>query len=134
MEEEEIDTLYLIDDDEVFLFLTEKIVAYSNKVKNIQTFKNGYEAIEHLKSVKDQPENLPDVIFLDISMPVMDGWNFLEEYKNFNDSFGKKIYVYIITSSIDPKDYEKARSVNEVTDFIIKPVTKEKFQELVKQL
>ncbi|OPZ98603.1 MAG: hypothetical protein BWY70_01181 [Bacteroidetes bacterium ADurb.Bin408] len=67
-------------------------------------------------------------------MPVMDGWEFLEEYIMLQPKLEKKITIYIISSSINPRDIERASTINAVTDFIIKPVTREKFTEIIKQL
>ena len=77
-------------------------------------------------------ELLPQIILLDLSMPIMDGWGFLEEYKLLILAIGKKITLYIVTSSISPHDIERAKNINAVSDYIIKPVTKEKFAGIIK--
>lgn len=131
---ESIDTLCIVDDDSVFQFITQKVVEKTRLVRNIKVFSNGLEAIEFLKSVREDPEALPDVILLDLAMPVLNGWDFLEEYVALRPSLGKQIVLYIVSSSIDPKDIERARSISEVTDFIIKPVTRDKFVAMVEGL
>ena len=74
------------------------------------------------------------MIFLDLFMPVMNGWNFLEEYILLKPYLKKKITIYIISSSIDPVDIKRAKSISEVSDYIIKPITRSKFLEAVKEL
>lgn len=77
---------------------------------------------------------LPDIIFLDLSMPVLDGWGVLEEYIKLKPRFGKKITLYIISSSVSPQDHERARHYNDVSDFIIKPMSTDKFIDIIKNL
>ena len=129
-----IDTLCLVDDDSIFQFLTSEVIKSTDLVDRIELFSNGYEAIEFLKSVQDRSEELPEVIFLDLFMPVMDGWNFLEEYILLKPKLTKKITIYIVSSSIDPVDIKRAKAITEVTDYIIKPITKDKFISTIRNL
>ncbi len=129
-----INTLYLVDDDDIFQFLTRRIIEETRLVGEIKVFSNGLRALEFLKSVQDTPEALPEIILLDLSMPVMDGWDFLEEYIMLRPFLGKKINIYVVSSSITPSDIQRAQSISEVTDYIIKPVTIEKFAEIVRSL
>jgi CheY-like chemotaxis protein len=129
-----IKNLLLIDDDEIFTFMTKKIIEKTNLTEQIKVFGNGKEAISFLDSVAGEPHLLPEVIFLDLSMPVLDGWGFLEEYIRLKPKFGKKIILYIISSSVSPQDHERAKSYNDVSDFIIKPMTREKFIDIIKNL
>ena len=82
----------------------------------------------------DNIESLPDIILLDLSMPIMDGWQFLDEFVKINPKIGKKITVFICSSSISPDDVARAKSINAVSDFIIKPMTKDKLIEIIKNL
>lgn len=129
-----VKNLLLIDDDEIFTFMTKKIIERTNLAEQIKIFENGKDAIDFLKSVVNKLELLPEVIFLDLSMPVMDGWGFLEEYILLKPKFGKKITLYIISSSVSPRDHERAKTYSEVSDFIIKPMSKEKFIDIIKNL
>jgi len=129
-----VKNLLLIDDDEIFTFMTKRIIEKTNLAEQIKIFVNGKEAIDFLTSVSGKPELLPEIIFLDLSMPILDGWGFLEEYILLKPKFGKKITLYIISSSVSPKDHERAKSYSEVSDFIIKPMSKEKFIDIVKNL
>ena len=122
-----IDNLILVEDDEVFAYLTTKIIKETNLVEQIKIFGDGNSAITYLKGIADKNELLPDLILLDLNMPILDGWGFLDEFISYKSNFGKKITIYIMTSSISPHDVERSKKISEVSDFIVKPVTKEKF-------
>lgn len=126
--------LTLVDDDEVFVFLTTRMLEKYQLVDLIKIFDNGYEALVFIKENRDNIESLPDIILLDLSMPIMDGWQFLDEFVKINPKIGKKITVFICSSSISPDDVARAKAINAVSDFIIKPMTKEKLIEMLKNL
>lgn len=85
---------------------------------------NGKEAIEAIRAGK------ADVMFLDLNMPVMDGWEFLNEFIKIKNNLNKKITLYVVSSSIDPRDLERAKSFNLVTDYLIKPIELKKFEKI----
>ena len=126
--------LTLVDDDDVFVFLTKRMLEKYKLVDLIKIFDNGYDALVYINENLNNIEALPDIILLDLSMPIMDGWQFLQEYVKINPKIGKKITIYICSSSISPDDVTRAKTINEVSDFIIKPVTKEKLMEMLKNL
>lgn len=128
-----INTLYLVDDDDIFQVLASEVIQSAKLVNQIKVFSNGSDAIEFLKSIQEQPEELPELIFLDLFMPVLDGWGFLEEFTKLKPKLSKKITIYIVSSSIDPLDIQRARSISEVTDYIVKPITRVKFLESIKE-
>ncbi len=127
-------TLSIIDDDQIFVFLTKKVIQQTNLINLIKVFGNGLEAINFLKENIDNPASLPEIILLDLSMPIMDGWEFLEEYLLLLPNISRQITIYIVSSSVSPFDIVRAKSISAVTDFIIKPITKEKLIEIVKTL
>lgn len=126
--------LTLVDDDDVFVFLTTRLLDKYKLVDLIKIFDNGYDALVFIKENLGNIEVLPDIILLDLSMPIMDGWQFLDEYVKINPKIGKKITIFICSSSISPDDVSRAKSINAVSDFIIKPMTKEKLIEMIKNL
>jgi CheY-like chemotaxis protein len=123
--------IILIDDDEIFVFLTKKAIEVTNTFDVLNVFKNGLEAINFLKEYINKPDDLPEVILLDINMPIMDGWQFLDEYKSIKPKLLRKIIIYIVSSSISPLDLARAKKISDVSDYIIKPITKEKLIDLV---
>jgi CheY-like chemotaxis protein len=123
--------VFLIDDDDVFVFLTKKIIERSEADIQLSVFQNGQEAIDYLRGAAEKVELLPDIILLDLNMPVMDGWEFLKVYKTFNLAQKKHIELYIVTSSISPYEVERAKSIEEVQEFIVKPIGKEKFKDII---
>jgi len=126
--------LILIDDDEIVVYLTKRLVAETNLVKLTQVFSNGKSAIDYLNENADNADSLPEIIFLDLFMPIMDGWDFLEEYIMLKPKLHKQITIYIITSSVSPEDITRAKSYSEVSDYIVKPITKESFIAVLKKL
>jgi CheY-like chemotaxis protein len=126
-----IKNVCLIDDDKIFQYLTHRIITDTHLIKDIEMFSNGLDALHYLESVSDDKKKLPDVILLDLFMPVMDGWGFLKEYVDLQSKLAKKIPIYIISSSIDPIDIQKSKSINSVIDFIVKPMTKEVFMQIM---
>lgn len=130
----QVKTLTLIDDDDIFVFLTKKVVEQTNLVDLIKVFGNGLDAINFLKENRYDVDVLPEIILLDLSMPIMNGWQFLEEYTKLNPTIGKKITIYICSSSISHDDITRAKAINEVSDYIIKPITKNKLIDVIKKL
>lgn len=126
-----IELLALVDDDDTFVFITKRIIEKTDCVKEIKVFGNGLDALNYLKENLNSEYNLPEIIFLDLSMPIMDGWQFLDEFTSLESKRTSKIIIYICSSSISPHDIMKAKRMSAVTDFIIKPVTKDKFTEIV---
>lgn len=117
-----IDIACIIDDDQIYVFGLKKLINLHNFCDNILVFKNGAEALKYMKPLLGSSDELPDVILLDINMPVMDGWQFLDEFTKIKPQLKKKITIYMVSSSIDEADLQKAQTYEDVTDFIVKPV------------
>lgn len=126
--------VYLIDDDDIYVFLTKKTILKVRQDVDVEVFSDGLQAMTHLRAIQNQPELLPDVIFLDLNMPVMDGWGFLKEYQELAPGFARKNELYIVSSSISPHEMERSKSIPVVSEFIIKPLVKEKFLEIIGKL
>lgn len=129
----EVDSLCIIDDDTIYQFLTTEIIKQTNRVKSFLIFNNGLEAITFLKN-NTEKTLLPDIILLDLNMPIMNGWEFLTEYIAICPQLDKKISLYVVSSSIAPSDISKAKEINEVSDFIIKPITEKTFISMIESL
>lgn len=121
----------LIDDDQVYLFAATKTIEATGLAGSVEVCTNGLDAIEYLQKVIGSSGKLPDVIFIDINMPVMDGWEFLEEYKTLAKQINSPIKIYILSSSVDKNDIMRSKEYNSVIDYVVKPVYKEKFSEIL---
>jgi CheY-like chemotaxis protein len=124
----------LVDDDKVFQLTASRTIKAAQLTDKILQFENGEDALAYLKNHATDSTTLPDYIFLDINMPFVDGWMFLDDYAHFKTNLSKPILIYMVSSSIDPRDLDRARSNENVREYIIKPVTREKFIELLKQV
>ncbi|GAA4277128.1 response regulator [Aquimarina mytili] len=127
-----IDIACIIDDDPIFIFGMKKIMKLIDFCKSLMVFRDGEEALNNLKAIISANEKLPDVILLDLNMPVLDGWQFLEEFVKIPCE--KKIIIYIVSSSVDPQDILRAKSYELVSDYIVKPVTVEKLKNVLSDL
>jgi CheY-like chemotaxis protein len=122
--------ILLIDDDWITNMINEKLLRIS-VVCEINAFVNPEEALDYIKQCAHaKPQELPDVIFLDINMPQMDGWEFLTEFEKLPEHVQKKSNVWMLTSSISPDDIEKSKIYESVKDFVSKPLTTNKINEL----
>ena len=132
-----LDTILFIDDDTITLMLCKMVISKSLFSKEIVTAKNGEEALQYFNTLKQANTNphlsKPQLIFLDLNMPVMSGWEFLDsfstpEYSEFNNT-----KVIILSSTIDPEDLEKSNKYPMVIDFLSKPISKEML-EYIKEI
>ena len=121
----------IIDDDEMYVNLITKIIDVKKLSRNLLVFRNGKQALDYfiaaLKNLKNQ--GIPQVILLDLNMPVMDGWQFLTALSEQNLDNLKNTTIYIVSSSINSSDIERSKAIQQVSDFLIKPVN---FDELEK--
>jgi CheY-like chemotaxis protein len=97
-------------------------------------FSDGEEALDFMLDNLHNDKELPDVIFLDIDMPIMDGFQFMEEYIKIKPKLGKKITIYMVSSSVDPVDIERAKKISDITDYMVKPVTHDQLKHIVGDL
>lgn len=129
-----LDKILCIDDDPITLLLCKKVLIKAEFSKEINFLSNGEEAIRYFDELKIENKNFanaPSLIFLDLNMPIMNGWEFL-------DIFSKKDYyiefpntkVIVLSSTIDPKDLNKSKSYPMVIGFLSKPITKEMLETI----
>ena len=131
---EKLLVICIVDDDDIYKFTLNKTIESQNFANKIMMFSDGEEAIDFLSDNLNDPNNLPDVIFLDINMPIMDGFEFMEEYIKIKPYVGKKIIIYMVTSSIDPIDIERSKAISEISDYIVKPIDAKQLAEIVENL
>ncbi|CAD0009885.1 response regulator [Flavobacterium chungangense] len=129
----------LIDDDFATNFINKKIVQKANITEHIQVALNGKEAIDYLcnKGKFESQETInpqPQLVFLDINMPVMDGWEFIKSYKNLvSDERKKEIRIIMLTSSFNPADKAKADTIEEIADYRQKTLNVAMLHEVIKK-
>ncbi len=126
-----IDVTCIIDDDPIFSYGVQKIMEHEKFCFSFLIYKDGKEALDGLLEILRDKKKVPDLILLDLNMPIMDGWQFLDEFIKIDPP--KEISIFIVSSSIDPADHEKARSYDIVGDFIVKPVTIKDIQAMMSQ-
>lgn len=115
----------LIDDNDVDNYISQHILQKHNLAETIIAKTSAIDALEHLDSIKDAPDKFPDIIFLDIRMPVMDGFGFLENFMKYPDAVKNKCRIFMLTSSQDPKDIERATANPHVKKYFNKPLNDE---------
>ncbi len=128
-------SILLVDDDEVYLFVTKKILNNLSEDILINSFTDGEQAIEYINLCLEKSVELPEVILLDINMPFMDGWGFLSEFKKMKPALtDQDVSIFMVTSSNDPNDIKKAHDFEEITGYVIKPVLEDKLTEILTEV
>jgi len=120
---------YIIDDDAIFVFVAKKLLEKHQNFGKIIDFRDGNEAIEVLFNEKAEK---PCIIFLDLNMPLLDGWQFLDKLQEAE--FKNDLNVFIMSSSIDANDIQKSKEYSVVKDFISKPINHDKLDSIINSL
>jgi len=120
----------LVEDDPITIMVCDRIIKMTSFAEKVTSCENGKIAIDYLMSIKESGP-LPNIIFLDINMPVMNGWDFLEEFEKVQSGFSQLPRIYLLSSTVDPEDYKKAKSFALVQDFISKPLSREALANIV---
>lgn len=118
-------TIWVIDDDPIYQIITNKMIKKSELFFNVLTFKNGKEAIDEFKNKLEKKDLLPNILLLDINMPVMDGWEFMDEMLELKNEIHEKINIYIVSSSIAIEDKNKSKKYPKIVDYLVKPINNE---------
>ncbi|MCM8571071.1 response regulator [Gramella jeungdoensis] len=122
--------LYVVDDDDIFQFMVKRSIKALDQNIEVITYTDGQEAINGLK--KDcKTCHIPDIILLDINMPIMDGWQFLDFYDQLKYKIDKDISIYIVSSSANPEDIHKAREMNDLSGYITKPMSRNELKNII---
>ncbi|WP_103071327.1 response regulator [Aquimarina sediminis] len=127
-----LNMIMLVDDDSNTNLYNEYIINRLDIFKNIKIFQNGKRALEFLITQDDNGKfPQPEIIFLDINMPVMNGWEFLDEYKELTKEQQAQILIAMLTSSMNTEDSQKALSSGVVKEYIHKPLIEERIKEII---
>ena len=124
----------VIDDDPVNNTIVQKLAEFSSLAEEVLTFVSAVDGLDFIQQAIDQKRTPPEAIFLDINMPIVNGWGFLESFQAMNiDQYLDQVSIYMLTSSSEQSDINKAKQYKSVTDYIVKPISVQKLREIRKQ-
>jgi len=124
----------VIDDNEIDRYIANRNITRYAFAEEVITMESSRAALNFLESLKDTPELLPQLIFLDIRMPEIDGFGFLEEYEKLSDTVKQNCIIMMLTTSLNPSDHERAKNNQYVNRFLNKPLDKEKIDSLISDM
>jgi len=125
-----IESVFLIDDSELDNFVSRNVIQQAKYSNNIMDFLFAGNALDFLRSIESDQEDIPNVIFLDINMPVINGFEFLKEFETLPGPVRKKAKIVILSSSLNPSDIEKTTASPYVIKYLNKPLSVQKLKEL----
>src|SRR5688572_6747168 len=123
--------IMLIDDNPDDNFFHERLIRKHGRADVVVAKQSGEEALAYLRAKSEHEDKHPDIIFLDINMPGMNGWEFLDVYRQLEEHLRSKVMVVMLTTSENPDDYKRAAAYNLVSDFRSKPLTVEMLDEIL---
>ncbi len=129
-----VNTSCIIDDDPIFVYGTKRIMKEIDFCNTILEYSNGQDAIEGLTELLKDGKELPKVIFLDLNMPIMNGWEFLEDFVNIPHPFKDQVIIYILSSSVDPRDLTRIRHYESVSNYILKPISSKDLKNVLDKI
>ena len=130
MEEHRLDLVMLVDDNETDNFISKRIIEITDFASDVIIKSSGKSALEYIGAHRNDPDKLPDLIFLDINMPIVDGFVFLYEFEKFSNLVKNKCKVIILSSSDNKRDIDKIVNNENVIKFITKPLTETALEEI----
>jgi len=123
-------TICIVDDDPLFQYVTKRMIDKVLSNYHLLQFTDGGQAIEYIRENLEHAENLPQLVFLDINMPGMNGWQFLEEFRSLQSDNYLPV-IYMASSSTDSTDINKAKTYEELFGYIVKPISREELAEIL---
>ncbi len=124
----------IIDDDHIYQFTCKHIISSLKLSIELESFQDGEDALDYFKTNKSNSVHLPINLLLDINMPKVDGWAFLEAFKEIHNRLTKKVKIYLVSSSIDESDTLRASEIPLLSGYIFKPMSKEKILKVLNAL
>lgn len=132
MSDVRLGVVMLVDDNEIDSFINKKVIEFSDLCERTVSMASGREAIDYLEAAADN--DLPDLIFLDLNMPIIDGFKFLLEFSKMKDNIRSKASIVVLTSSDNLRDKEKIGANHDVLYFLSKPLNEEKLEAVKEKL
>lgn len=126
--------LAIIDDDEMYVLAIKKLIEGVQLTDRTVYFENGKLALNYLDQCIYQLHLLPELILLDLNMPETNGWQFIKEFRKLKTKIDKKITIYMISSTVNEDEIHRAKGIEEITDFICKPVTMRTLSKILSEI
>jgi len=123
MKEKFINCVLLVDDDKATNFFNKRIALKNNQFDHVNSVQSGKEALLYLEDARKKLVPKPELIFLDVNMPAMNGWEFLEQFSKLDDEIKENVKIIMLTTSTNPKDLETSKNIESVNDFVNKPLS-----------
>lgn len=125
--------IYIVDDDPIHRLLMNKLFARQPMPYQLEFFENGQKAIDALQSAinGEADKSIPDLILLDIEMPILNGWQFMDNYQSLDEVVKENIDLYMVSSSFSDEDQERVKHYPDVKNYIVKPIRLERIVELL---
>ncbi|NNG09794.1 MAG: response regulator [Arenibacter sp.] len=121
----------IIDDDPISVFGIKRSMKETNFSDDVVVYTNGQDALDGLTKMINEGKKLPSIIFLDLNMPIMDGWEFLDDFIKIPNSNTDNVIIFIVSSSMDPRDMIKAKNYKMVNNYILKPILRKDLEKLM---
>ncbi len=128
-----LQTVLLVDDDNACNFFNRRLLKNKHSITQVQDARNGRDALAIIKQAAEGNQTLPNLIFLDLNMPVMSGWEFLNEFKKLPDAVKQQVVIIILSSSINPDDKARAKTYTEVAAYENKYLTDESLARIIEE-
>ena len=123
----------IIDDDPISVFGIKRSMKETNFSDDVVVYTNGQDALDGLTKMINEGKKLPSIIFLDLNMPIMDGWEFLDDFIKIPNSNTDNVIIFIVSSSMDPRDMIKAKNYKMVNNYILKPILRKDLEKLMSE-
>ena len=123
--------IMVVDDDPISSVIVKKLSELTGFAEEVVSFISAVDGLDYLQQVADQKQEPPVLIFLDIRMPIVNGWDFLERFRKINQhDYFSNTSIYMLTSSSEQSDINKAKKYKMVTDYLVKPLSPEKLSTI----
>ena len=128
-----LNCILLVDDDLPTNFINERVLKKIDCSEKIIAVQGGFEALDYLKSLDKENHPQPDLILLDINMPGMNGWEFLESYDRLDTNLKSKAIIVMLTTSLNPDERDRAQNIPQISGFLNKPLFAEGVSQILKE-